>query len=202
MHDAPRPHAPEPADVSPTDTSPTDATRAGRPAALAALEAVQLLDDSLDRTHHRLKSAVEMNASDVSTLRMLVIRERQGTRTTPQDIAEHLRLSTATVTTLLDRLAAAGHVRRTPHPADRRSRIVELTDQARSTFLRHFGGELQAMREVIEARDDADLEVVTAFLADLAAALADPQDQAQTVQTAQTAQTARPTQPASPEEDA
>ncbi|GAB3183325.1 hypothetical protein GCM10027060_18080 [Nesterenkonia halophila] len=186
MHDVPRPHAPEPPDTS----------RAGRPATLAALEAVRLLDDSLDRTHHRLKSAVEMNASDVSTLRMLVIRERQGTRTTPQDIAEHLRLSTATVTTLLDRLAAAGHVRRTPHPADRRSRIVELTDQARSTFLRHFGGELQAMREVIEARDDADLDVVTAFLTDLAAALADPQDQTQPTRAA------RPTQATWPEEDA
>lgn len=188
--------SPSPRDPETTGSSPIDATPAVRPSALAALEAVQVLDDALDRTHHRLKSAVEMNASDVSTLRMLVIRERQGTRTTPQDIAAHLRLSTATVTTLLDRLAAAGHVRRTPHPADRRSRIVELTDRARSTFRRHFGGELQAMREVIEARDDADLEVVTAFLADLAAALADPQDPAQT------ARAARPTQQTSQEEDA
>ncbi|WP_010525950.1 MarR family winged helix-turn-helix transcriptional regulator [Nesterenkonia sp. F] len=181
MSDSPRSGDPETAGSSPTATSPTAANRAdtnpaGRTAALAALEAVQVLDDALDRTHHRLKSAVEMNASDVSTLRMLVIRERQGTRTTPQDIAEHLRLSTATVTTLLDRLAAAGHVRRTPHPADRRSRIVELTDLARSTFLRHFGGELRAMREVIEARDDQELAVITAFLGDIAAAVADPED--------------------------
>lgn len=196
MSDSPRSRGPETTGSSPIDASPGAASPAVRPSTLAALEAVQVLDDALDRTHHRLKSAVEMNASDVSTLRMLVIRERQGTRTTPQDIAEHLRLSTATVTTLLDRLASAGHVRRTPHPADRRSRIVELTDRARSTFRHHFGGELQAMREVIEARDDADLEVVTAFLGDLSAALADPRDQAQT------ARAARPTQQTSQEEDA
>ncbi|MEV8514207.1 MarR family transcriptional regulator [Dactylosporangium sp. NPDC051484] len=46
-------------------------------------------------------------------------------------IGERLQVHPTSVTNAVDRLEAAGLVRRTPHPADRRSTIVELLDAGR-----------------------------------------------------------------------
>jgi len=46
-------------------------------------------------------------------------------------IGERLQVHPTSVTNAVDRLQAAGLVRRTPHPGDRRSTIVELLDAGR-----------------------------------------------------------------------
>lgn len=46
---------------------------------------------------------------------------------TPTAIADRLGMTTASVTGLLDRLAASGYLARTPNPRDRRSILVTLT---------------------------------------------------------------------------
>ena len=51
---------------------------------------------------------------------------------TPSVIAARVGLTPASTTALLDRLAGAQLVRRTPHPRDRRSVLVELTDLGRT----------------------------------------------------------------------
>lgn len=47
-------------------------------------------------------------------------------------IAEALALESSTLTPLLKRLEAAGHVRRTRNPADERQVVVELTEEGRA----------------------------------------------------------------------
>jgi DNA-binding MarR family transcriptional regulator len=47
---------------------------------------------------------------------------------TPSALAERLGLASPSVTALVDRLAVAGLVVRSPHPLDRRSVFVELSD--------------------------------------------------------------------------
>jgi DNA-binding MarR family transcriptional regulator len=47
-------------------------------------------------------------------------------------IGERLQVHPTSVTNAVDRLEAAGLVRRTPHPGDRRSTIVELLDPGRA----------------------------------------------------------------------
>ena len=49
----------------------------------------------------------------------------------PNEIAERLILSRASVTSLLDSLERRGYVRRLPHPTDRRMLLIELTDVGR-----------------------------------------------------------------------
>jgi DNA-binding MarR family transcriptional regulator len=46
-------------------------------------------------------------------------------------IADHLALESSTLTPLLKRLEAAGHLRRTRNPANERQVVVALTDQGR-----------------------------------------------------------------------
>ena len=140
---------------------------------MAALEAVQAFTDATDRMHGALRSDMDMNATDLAAIRMLIMRERRGELVQPHDLATHLSISTASTTKLLDRLARAGFLARQPHPWDRRARIVVLTDGARREFYRHFRDRLQRMRTGMEPYADAELEVIVRFLSDMAEAMVD-----------------------------
>ncbi|RVW03075.1 MarR family winged helix-turn-helix transcriptional regulator [Rhodococcus xishaensis] len=51
---------------------------------------------------------------------------------TQRDLAAALRCSKRQVTALVDALEESGHLRRDPHPRDRRAHIVALTERGRS----------------------------------------------------------------------
>ncbi|MHC3000323.1 transcriptional regulator [Microbacterium sp. HJ5] len=133
-------------------------------AVLQVLQAVRAFSDAMDRMHGGMKDDMEMNASDLSALRMLIMREQRGESVSPHDVASHLKITTASTTKLLDRLTASGHVERRPHPSDRRARVIVLTDESRRTFFRHFGERLQSMRGVAMRYSDEELQVIARFL--------------------------------------
>lgn len=138
---------------------------------MTALEAVRALSDSMDRMYAGMRGDMDMNATDLAALRMLIMREQNGQPVKPHDIAVHLAISTASTTKLLDRLSDAGYLRREPHPGDRRARIVVLTDHARAEFFRHFAERLRAMREVMTDYTDVELEAIVRFLSDMEKAM-------------------------------
>ncbi len=149
---------------------PTDHDRAVR----SALEAVRTFSDAVDRMHSGMKDEMDMNATDVAALRMLVMREQRGQAVSPHDVSRHLRISTASTTKLLDRLSESGHIERRRHPSDRRALIVVLTQRTRDDFHRHFGRRLRDMREVADQFDDEQLAAVTRFLDEMSEKL-DPE---------------------------
>ena len=53
----------------------------------------------------------------------------------PNNIADHLIISRASVTSLLDSLEKRGFVKRQPHLSDRRMLLIELTDTGRQTAI-------------------------------------------------------------------
>ena len=138
---------------------------------MGVLQAIRAFTDAMDRMHGGLKGDMDMNATDLAALRMLIMREGRGESVSPHQLAEHLRISSASTTKLLDRLSASGHVERQPHPRDRRARIVLLTDESRSAFFRHFGERLGRMRGVVERYTDVELALITGFLAEISETL-------------------------------
>lgn len=140
-------------------------------AVLGVLHAIRAFSDAMDRMNGGMKDDMEMNSSDLSALRMLIMREQRGEHVSPHELAEHLRISTASTTKLIDRLATAGHVERRPHPTDRRARLIILTEESRRTFYRHFREHLQAMRIVADGYSDDDLAVIARFLDDIGSAI-------------------------------
>lgn len=136
-------------------------------AVMDVLKAIRALGDAMDRMHSGMKDDMDMNATDVAALRMLIMREQRGDTVSPHELADHLRISTASTTKLLDRLTASGHLERRPHPSDRRARVVVLTQTSRDEFYHHFGEHLRAMRGVTDGYDEAELRVITRFLAEL-----------------------------------
>jgi MarR family transcriptional regulator, organic hydroperoxide resistance regulator len=98
-----------------------------------------------------------------------VIARRPGCRV--QDIAADLVITVGGTSKLVDRLEAAGYCRRSPHPSDGRSSLLELTDEGRAVQARasaSYTDELQ--RRLGAALPAADLQVLAATLRRLRAA--------------------------------
>lgn len=82
---------------------------------------------SIDSFRRRIAVHHGISLNDVRALS----RVAESEHATPKGIAESLELTTGSVTSLIDRLESAGLVSRTPHPHDRRSLQLELTDEGR-----------------------------------------------------------------------
>lgn len=159
---------------SPRELAGPDQESSAQPredAVLALMRAVRAFGDAHDRMSGAMKRGMDMNVTDLAALRLLIMRADKGTPVTPAEIARHLRISTASTTKLLDRLSAAGHVERCPHPTDRRALIVQLTDHARAEFFRLFGTRLGAMRAAFEEFSDEELRVAARVLEVTSAAI-------------------------------
>ena len=85
---------------------------------------IQLWDaaDTALRTEHDLPLT--------QYLPMRVIAQTPDCRV--QDIADQLAITSGGASQAVDRIEKAGHVQRRPHPANRRSSVVELTEQGRA----------------------------------------------------------------------
>lgn len=156
--------APALASTAPT-SGPWIPSSARDVAVMRTLEAVQEFSDSIDRMHGGMRGDMEMNATDLSALRMLMVRERAGESVKPHDIAVHLSITTASTTKLLDRLVGWGYAERRPHPTDRRARVVVLTERAKADFYRHFGIRLRKMRSVMDDFSDDELLAAARLMA-------------------------------------
>lgn len=128
------------------------------------LREVRAFGDAHDHMAHELRAEMNMNATDVAALRLLIMHEDHRVPVTAAALARHLRISTASTTKLLDRLSASGHLTRRPHPADRRAVTIELTDFARTEFFRLFQRKLAAMRASMTSFTDEELQTVAQML--------------------------------------
>ena len=69
----------------------------------------------------------------------------------PRDIADRLLVTRPSVTGLLDTLEAKGLIERRPHPADRRRRLVHLTDTARTLVTDNLAAHYAEMERLFAA---------------------------------------------------
>jgi DNA-binding MarR family transcriptional regulator len=90
----------------------------------AADQAYQAAVDDFDTA---AAAVLGVNRTD---LRCLEILHGQASAL-PSQLATRLRLTTGSVTTMLDRLERIGYVRREPDPTDRRKTVVRMTPKAR-----------------------------------------------------------------------
>src|SRR3954470_7073314 len=96
--------------VAPDDSFP-GAASPGPESSVAERELLRAVRDliSADRVMRReLSARAGVGESDLRALRFVMSATRGGRATTPHDLAEHLRISSASTTVLLDRLTAAG----------------------------------------------------------------------------------------------
>lgn len=129
--------------------------------ALAGLrEAEQQLSEASQRY-------MALGQTDMKALHFLIVAHNTQTIATPGAIAAHLGISTASTTKLLDRLEAAGHIIRAPHPHDRRALAISITEKTYETAVETVGRQ-QAKRFHAAARlTHQERDIVMRFLTDM-----------------------------------
>jgi len=89
------------------------------------------------------RDALGMGETDLLALRHLLRAQAGGERVGPKDLSRVLGITTASTTSLIDRLVASGHVRREPHATDRRSLVIVPTVVSDSEVRATLGDDAQ-----------------------------------------------------------
>jgi DNA-binding MarR family transcriptional regulator len=126
--------------------------------------------DRIGALSKRLKSAFNetlgefgLNHGEWSVLGYL---KRSGAphRRSPGELAKHAGLSSGAMTNRLDKLEAAGLVRRLPDPSDRRALQIELTEQGHDRWERSAAAQVEKETAVTSALGDDEKEQLNALL--------------------------------------
>jgi DNA-binding MarR family transcriptional regulator len=121
-----------------------------------------------DRLNIGVARAAGLSQSDLLALEHLEDAGRDGL--SPRDLGDALRLTSGAVTGVIDRLERTGWVTRRPHPNDRRSVRVVLSDTARAEGARVVGRYEREIDELITRLEPQARAIVCHFLETAAAA--------------------------------
>jgi DNA-binding MarR family transcriptional regulator len=83
---------------------------------------------------------------------------------TPGELAHRLGLTSGGVTALAGRLIEAGHVARSPHPSDRRMRVLTATEEGRAHVATYIEPVLAPADRALSWLSEADADTLERFL--------------------------------------
>lgn len=107
---------------------------------------------------------MHLGDNDMKALRLAIVMADRNEYVTGRDIARHLGISSASTTKLLDRLEAGGHIKRTPHPNDRRALAIVVDPDTRAAAEATVGREHARRFRVAAALTPEEREIVIRFL--------------------------------------
>ncbi|MEO8888962.1 MAG: MarR family transcriptional regulator [Jatrophihabitantaceae bacterium] len=151
-----------PADVT-VDVAADVTDPAADPGVVPAMLALRRLITSGEQFRHAVAAHFGMGLSETVAMSHLSIAGPMS----PRELATRVGLTPSTVTSLLDRLEAAGLALRVPHPSDRRKSVVSLTDEGRDMLV----STQRWLRAALSVLSADRLPETAAVLEDLSAAL-------------------------------
>ena len=101
-----------------------------------------------------------MNSTDMAALGEIMMSGPQS----PTELARRLQISTAAVTTVVDRLELAGHVTRESHPTDRRGILVAPTPASIERALATLMPVAQAIDSALDQFDETECATIARYL--------------------------------------
>ena len=141
-----------------------DANDVRQQAGRRVLDALRTYRASEMAMRRRTQESMGMGENDLLVLQYLMRAAKQDADVSPVDIGRYLGVSTPSVTGILDRLERSGHLRRKPHPQDRRRLLVETTDLAHVEVRRTLDGMHARMMTAVRSLDPDDADVIVGFL--------------------------------------
>ena len=121
---------------------------------------VRASQNATDRFDQAVADALGLNRTD---MRCLDILDREG-RLTAGQLAAQTGLTTGAVTTVIDRLEAAGHARRVRDTDDRRRIYVELTGEARKKAGSFYAEHAQLAESLYNRYTEDQIELLLEFV--------------------------------------
>jgi len=162
--------------------------------------ATSLLRDILDLTtefERHLGRELTVNPTDLAAMEELI---RDGALS-PTDLSRRLGLTTAAVTTAVDRLTAVGHVTREPNPADRRGVLVVPSPDSVRKAMGTLMPMIVGMDRVLSEFDEDQKETITAYLERVAEVYRDQLPEPAVEQAPASGPATTPVRPAVPRRD-
>jgi DNA-binding MarR family transcriptional regulator len=111
-----------------------------------------------------------LNRGEVGVLGALLLAG-PGHHLSPTQLFKGLMLSSAGITSRLDRLERRGYVKRSRHPSDRRGVLVGLTDAGRKVLEQAITSDAQGEQALLSGLSKADRRVLVSVLKKLLAHL-------------------------------
>jgi DNA-binding MarR family transcriptional regulator len=102
-----------------------------------------------------IKNTGDEDGPTIARLRLLWTLETQGSLIM-SDLKDQLGITARSVTSLVDALEADGHVRREPHPDDRRATLVEPTEAGHEAIQRAQARHREHVAVLFEPLDPDD----------------------------------------------
>jgi DNA-binding MarR family transcriptional regulator len=118
------------------------------------------------------RDSMGMGETDILALRHLLRVQASGKKVVPKDLSQFLNITSASTTSLIDRLVASGHARREAHPTDRRSVVVIATGESDKEVRETLGAMHRRMMSVAENLSAEEARIVVDFLQRMTQALA------------------------------
>ena len=120
---------------------------------------VRATSEALGEIDRRRRAYADRSASGFEALAVL---EGAKGPLTGTEIASHLLVTTASITSLLDTLARRGYIQRGPHPHDRRKTLISLTDAGRDLVDAMLPTVHTAATQFLDGLTPAELETLVA----------------------------------------
>ncbi|MCR8672031.1 MarR family winged helix-turn-helix transcriptional regulator, partial [Agrococcus sp. HG114] len=140
------------------------------------VEEVIDLFDALRRWHRASDAHSEasrrymrLSENDMRAIRFIMATTRDERIVTSTMLSEHLGITGPSVTKMLDRLERGGHIRREPHPTDRRALSLVVSDGTQRTASATVGRDHARRFAIACSMTSAERRTVTRFLRQLAA---------------------------------
>ncbi len=137
-----------------------DATQRG----VAVLNALRRYRSAETAMRRRTRDSMGMGETDLLAVRYLLQAQRAGRIVKPKDLSAYLKISSASTTILIDRLVRSNHVRRDPHPTDRRALVITPTTETDDEVRATLGIMHRRMMSIAEGLSADDARVVAHFL--------------------------------------
>lgn len=136
------------------------------------VERIQILAKAFDRS---LEETLTQYGLDHRSYHLLGRLRSYGPpyRRSPGQLAADMRLSSGAMTNRLDRMEAAGLIRRLPDPHDRRGTLVEPTEAGNATWDRTTGTQARRERMIASVLDPSEREELHRLLRRLMRAFPD-----------------------------
>jgi DNA-binding MarR family transcriptional regulator len=103
---------------------------------------------------------LDLSVNDMTAIEHLL----ENTELGPVELGHRLGIRSASATAMVDRLEAAGHVERRPHPSDRRRRTLEVTASATKSLMDTVGPLVGDLSSIAEALSPLHRRVVSEYL--------------------------------------
>jgi len=152
-----------------SDERPTGDEPTGGNDVAGLMERLRLAEGKLARQR---QSTSGLNDSDKAAIRFILEHDDAEAEITPSIIAAGLHMTPPAMTVVIDRLVAGGFVTVSPHPTDRRKKVVKPFDRTMDPD--HLDPVTTRLRALSAALSAADARVVSAFLEDVLEVINNP----------------------------